>query len=499
MLDRFRNETPLDFSRRDVRSQMTSALKRVRTQLGVEYNLIIGGDRVKAPEQFASTNPAKADETIALFQQATGDMSARAVDAAAKSAPEWRATDPETRTNYLLRAAGIATERRAELNAWLVLEAGMTWADADAEATLAIDYLRYHAHRVRGEAKNLTVPRSTVSSRRHALSPVAVLPSWQAPLSSLAGMVSAAVAAGSTTVIKPSYHTPTIARQLVAILLEAGVPANVLSFITSRERDDATALATHPRTRAIAFAGAHAVAHRVRLDAAGVRDGRIVCLDAYERGDGLVDRGVDPAEVAGAILAAAFRFQGQSARSSGVYVVDTSVFDDVADAVVSGVRALRIGSPEDPDVTFGPVIDRAHFDAVMTAIVAGRDHGRMIAGGEGLSRDGVYVQPTVLAFDGLESLPEDVPAPAPIVSLVRVSALTDALPAIARRARCNCTVHSKNEDLLKDVAARIPATRLYVNGPAREVPVGDGVEGSTRRPDWLDGLRARGLVVRGSS
>ena len=161
-LPEFRNEPVTDFSVPAHRIAMEAALAKVRSEFGREYDLLIGGERVKTTEKLRSINPSRPAEVVGIHQKATPDLAARAVESAYAYFPEWSATSPNDRIRKLLAAAHLLREHKFEFDAWLVYEAGKTWPEADADTAEAIDFCEYYAR----DAAAIRSPAGGAASRR---------------------------------------------------------------------------------------------------------------------------------------------------------------------------------------------------------------------------------------------------------------------------------------------------------------------------------------------
>src|SRR3954452_6504725 len=110
---------------------MREAQEKVRGLLGREYDLLIGGERVRTADKLLSSNPARTSETVGIHQKATPEVANRAVETAFANFFTWSRTPAEDRVRMLLRTAELIRERKNEFNAWLVFEAGKTWPEAE--------------------------------------------------------------------------------------------------------------------------------------------------------------------------------------------------------------------------------------------------------------------------------------------------------------------------------------------------------------------------------
>src|ERR1017187_7954192 len=129
----FKNEQFVDFTKQENARKMRNALDKVRGQLGREYDLIIGGKRLKTSDKIRSINPAKPSELVGLHQKAGKEHVEPAVNAATKAFSTWSRTSVEARASLLFRVADVMRERKLEYMAWLVFEVSKNWLEADAD------------------------------------------------------------------------------------------------------------------------------------------------------------------------------------------------------------------------------------------------------------------------------------------------------------------------------------------------------------------------------
>ena len=119
---------------------MRAAIEKVRSELGREYDLVIGGRRVKTEEKTQSLNPAKPSEVVGTFSTAGAAEVEPAMQAALKAFETWKYSSVEERTNLLFRVAHLLRERKFELMAWMVFEVGKNWPEADGDIAELIDF-----------------------------------------------------------------------------------------------------------------------------------------------------------------------------------------------------------------------------------------------------------------------------------------------------------------------------------------------------------------------
>jgi 1-pyrroline-5-carboxylate dehydrogenase len=141
----FINEPFFDFTKEDNARKMRAAIERVRGQLGREYDLIIGGQRVKTADKIKSLNPAKPSQIVGIHQKAGKEHVQPAMTAALKAFDSWKYTPIEERAALLFRTADLLRERKMDQMAWLVFEVSKNWGEADADISEAIDFCEFYA------------------------------------------------------------------------------------------------------------------------------------------------------------------------------------------------------------------------------------------------------------------------------------------------------------------------------------------------------------------
>ncbi len=210
----FVNESYIDFTKPENSAASQAAWGKVRADLGKEYDLLIAGERRKSSAKLQSVNPSKPSEIVGVHQKGSEKDAADAVEAAHAYLQTWGDVPFDQRADYLVKVAAIIRDRKLEFDAWLVLEAGKTWAEAEADVAEAIDFCEYYAQRARKLAHPETLVQLKGERDEMVYLPLGVgvvIPPWNFPLAIMVGMTVAALVTGNTVVIKPSSETPTIA------------------------------------------------------------------------------------------------------------------------------------------------------------------------------------------------------------------------------------------------------------------------------------------------
>src|SRR6201991_338960 len=122
----FRNEPLTDFTKEENAQAMRDAIQKVKSELGREYPLVIGGERIATDGKLDSFNPANRTQVVGRFNKATKELANRAVEEAAKAFKTWSHTPAEDRAALVFRVAEIMRERKHELSAWMIHEVAKT-------------------------------------------------------------------------------------------------------------------------------------------------------------------------------------------------------------------------------------------------------------------------------------------------------------------------------------------------------------------------------------
>jgi 1-pyrroline-5-carboxylate dehydrogenase len=401
----FRNEPYTDFSVPANRANMGAALARARSRLGQSHSAIVAGERVDTADKLVSTNPARPDEVVGIHSKATPELAAKAVEAAYANFPEWSRTPAESRIGKLLRTAELIRARKFDFNAWLVLEAGKTWVEAEAETAEAIDFCEYYARemaRLSGAQPVVQLPGERGELRYLPLGAGVVIPPWNFPLAILCGMTVAALVTGNTVVIKPSSETPTIGAIFAETLLEAGFSPESFSFLAGSGGAIGDVLVKHPKTRFISFTGSRDVGLRINELAARPATGQIwikrVIAEMGGKDGIIVDAGCDLNAAVEGVVASAFGYQGQKCSACSRAIVHERVYDVFLEKLQARTERISVGSPDDPSYAMGPVISAGAKRSIVNYIEIGKGEGRVVVGGDPVPDDGGhYVPPTVIA------------------------------------------------------------------------------------------------------
>ncbi len=305
--------------------------------------------------------PGNLDQpTGSVVETSPADLDAATARAQA-AFPGWTQRSVEDRARILKQAADTLESTRMGFISLLAREGGKTWDDAVAEVREAVDFCRYYATEARHRFAPRALPGPTGESNRlalHGRGVFACISPWNFPLAIFTGQIAAALAAGNTVVAKPAEQTPLIARRMVAMLHEAGVPEDALSLAIGSGQAVGAPLVADPRIAGVAFTGSVETAHAINR-ALAARDGPIVPLIAETGGLNamIVDSTALTEQVVGDVITSAFRSAGQRCSALRVLALQADSADRVISMLSGAMQCLRLGDPAHKGTDIGPVID----------------------------------------------------------------------------------------------------------------------------------------------
>ena len=497
----FRSEPYTNFSDPENARKMRAALDRVRAELGREYDLVIGGKRVRTNGKIKSLNPARPSEIVGVHQKAESEHAAPAVEAALKAFASWKNVSVEERASLLLRTSELLRERRFEFCAWLTYEVGKNWAEADGDVQETIDFCEFYAREALRLAKAETpiqLPGERDELHYIPLGVGAVIPPWNFPLAIMAGLTLASIVSGNTVVLKPSSDSPTIAAKFFEILQEAGLPDGVVNFCPGSGASFGHAVVEHPKTRFIAFTGSKEVGLDINSRAAQSKAGQIwikrTILEMGGKDSIVVDADADLDAAVEGVAQSAFGFSGQKCSACSRAIVDEKIYDVFLERLKARVEKIKVADPaENPNM--GPVVNEGAMKSILEYIEIGKKEGRLISGGGRASSEGYFVQPTVIA---------DIPPTArisqeeifgPVLAVIKSRNFDDGL-AIANNTEFGLTgaVYTSSKEKIERAKREFHVGNLYINRKCTGAMVGahpfggfnmSGTDSKSGGPDYL--------------
>ena len=501
-LSAFTNEPVTDFSIPANRAAAEAALARVRTEMGRDYELWIAGASHKTGDLLSSINPSKTSEIVGKHHKATAELATRAIEDAHAYFGEWSRVPVERRVELVVRAAALIRKRKLDFDAWLVLEAGKTWPEADGDVSEAIDFAEYYARQMQKFASpepTVQMPGEHDEMIYLPLGAGIIIPPWNFPLAIMTGMTLAALVAGNTVVIKPSSETPTIAQKFAEVLREAGFPSRSFSLCIGSGSLIGDLLVEHPKTRFVSFTGSRDVGLRINELAAKPRKGQIwikrVVAEMGGKDAIIVDSNSDLDKAVDGVLFSAFGYQGQKCSACSRAIVDEKIYDEFLVKLTAKAKTIKVGPTDDPANYMGPVISESARKTILGYIETGKKEGRMVAGSETAPEGGYYIQPTIFADVDAKARIFQEEIFGPVLAVTKAKDFNHALD-LANDTQYGLTgaVFSNDKKHLNDARERFYVGNLYLNRKCTGAMVGahpfggfnmSGTDSKAGGPDYL--------------
>jgi RHH-type proline utilization regulon transcriptional repressor/proline dehydrogenase/delta 1-pyrroline-5-carboxylate dehydrogenase len=338
---------------------------------------IIAGEAVAHGPVMPCLSPADREHVLGEWSAARREDCQLAMATAQVGFASWSGRPVSERAAILERAA----ERlEAEQGVWLpllILEGGKILADALSELREAVDFLRYYALQARRLlSESMPMPGPTGEDNQLWLAPRGVfvcISPWNFPLSIFLGQISAALVCGNTVVAKPAEETPLVATAAIRLLLDSGVPGDVLQLVLGGGKEVGEPLLDDPHLAGVAFTGGTETAWRIQ-ERLAQRRGPVAPFIAETGGlNGMiVDASALPEQVVDDVIASAFGAAGQRCSALRVLCVQEDLAPRLLSMLQGAMATLQVGHPMARHTDIGPVIST-------TAACALEDHARRMA------------------------------------------------------------------------------------------------------------------------
>jgi alpha-ketoglutaric semialdehyde dehydrogenase len=393
---------------------------------------------------------------------------AAAVAAAAEAQPGWAAMPAVQRGMQLHKIVEGMQEAHDRLAEIVAAETGKSRKDAHGEVSGAIAlglFFASEAQRLYGRTTTSNLPNRYAMTFRTPVGIAGLIVPANTPIANVAWKIFPALVCGNSAVLKAAEDTPATSWVVGDIAHSAGLPAGVLNVVQGYGEEAGAALVRHPGIDVISFTGSTAVGRWIQRETAdrlikvslelGGKNPFVVCDDA------------DLEAAARWAVLSAFSNAGQRCASGSRVIVFESVYDEFRALLLERVSGLRVGAGDDFD--FGPVINEAQLNDMLSAVTDAIEHGaRLACGGsrltDGEHASGFYMEPTLL-----ENIMPDDPISntelfGPIATLYRARDFNEALRlANASPYGLTACIHTRNIHRAVQFCRQVEAGVAVVN------------------------------------
>ena len=371
---------------------MTDIYPTIKFFIGGEWTTGDSGIRF-----FDVVNPS--DETLLGRAPEANAATIESALASARSGHAlWRNTSPVLRSELILRACRLLRERIHQVAQISAMELGTPLSDSRSYVLRAIELMEWDA----AEGRRLygrVVPSELGVRQMVVPEPVGIVVAftpWNAPVLSPCRKIGSALSAGCAIILKAAEQTPASAMAVVQAFADAGLPPGVIGLLYGNPELVSTTLIDAPEVRMVTFTGSVPVGKRLASLAA--QHMKAILMELGGHAPVIVCEDADIEAAATRCTPAKFRNGGQACIAPTRFFIQHSVYQAFTEAMLKRVRQLKVGSPDTPDVTVGPLVNARRLENVDALVQDALERGAtLLCGGERIGSSGFFYAPTVLA------------------------------------------------------------------------------------------------------
>lgn len=416
-------------------------------------------------------SPANSDQLVGKVVYATKEYVHEACKVLREGQRKWADKPVRVRAETLKTFADLLVENRKTLLQYCIHEAGKTIADAVDELREAEDFCRYYAAQaIENFDKPVVLPgptgeHNTLGYEGRGI--VACISPWNFPAAIFTGQIVAALVTGNAVLAKPAEQTPCIARYLINLMIQAGVPEDVIAYLPG----DGTLgqqIVEHEQVDMVVFTGSTAAAKSIQRSLAD-NDRPIVPLIAETGGINamIVDSTSLSEQVCDDVLYSAFGSAGQRCSALRVLCLQNDVADTVLKMLTGAFETLEVGDPSKASTDIGPIIDQDARHQLIRYRAVAKGFSKILAEGEvsaSAHSSGFYFKPLILEVDNLSNIETEVFGPVLHVYRYEADELDQVIKDInAMGYGLTFGVHSRISKTQQKLAHAISAGNIYIN------------------------------------
>ncbi|MBD9558126.1 aldehyde dehydrogenase family protein [Ensifer sp. ENS03] len=446
------------------------------------FQMLIGGKWVDSAEGRTIERVAPGHGVVvSRYQAGTKADAEKAIAAARRAFDEgtWPRMTASQRSLVLLRAADIIAERADELAYLDAIESGKPISQAKGELGGAADIWRYAAALARdlhGESYNTLGDGTLGVVLREAIGVVSIITPWNFPFLIVSQKLPFALAAGCTTVVKPSELTSASTLLLGEILEAAGVPAGVVNIITGTGPEVGAPMTTHPDVDMVSFTGSTGVGRLTMANAAQTL--KKVSLELGGKNPQIVFPDANLDEFIDAAVFGAYFNAGECCNAGSRLILHRDIADEVTRRIAELSAKVKVGDPLNPETQVGAIITPQHLEKIASYVSAASKDGAAVAhGGTALDLGmGQFMAPTILSSVRPDMAVAREEVFGPVLSVLTFETTEEAIGiANAIDYGLSAGVWSRDFDTCLTIGRRVRAGTIWMNtfmDGASELPFG---------------------------
>lgn len=393
----------------ELHTEYEAAVKEIKSELGKDHAMWIGGRDVTSREKTENRSPIDTSMLLGTFQSGTAEDGHMAMQAARGAARDWGRRPWQERVALVRKAAALITDRIFQFGAVISLEGGKTRMEALADAAESAALMEYACDQME-ENNGFIVEmgrdplkgfKATNISKLKPYGVWVVISPFNFPAALTGGPFGTALVAGNTVVFKPALDTPWTSRLLAEAFRDAGFPDGVVNYVTGKGSVIGQALIDSPETDGVTFTGSVDIGMGIYRNFSQGRYPRPTILEMGGKNPAIVSRHADLDRAVKGLCRSAFGNQGQKCSAASRVYVEEPVYNELVQKFVEATKAMQIGDPTRKEVFVGPVINQGAYDNFKNFAEELSQAGEFLTGGkvmtDGDYGKGYFCEPTISA------------------------------------------------------------------------------------------------------
>jgi len=444
-----------------------------------ESTFLFSQENWKSSNEEKVYSSSRPDFIVGTFKETTPEEALETVEAAKNALnTSWWCDDNSAlkRIAVLLKAADLMLLRRNDLSSLMIYEAGKTRTEALADVDEAIDFINFYCR----QEIQIQLQEKKVTNR----GVISVIAPWNFPLAIPCGMTVAPLVAGNAVILKPAEQTPLIGQKLYELLIEAGVPSEVLYLIQGDGAKMASGVVNHEEVAGIVFTGSKSVGQLLYRENASkiikhskhdlVMQKKVI-TEMGGKNAIIVTNNCELDETVYGILYAAFAHAGQKCSAASRIIVHHEVKDALVSRLVGAIRDIKVGEAMDPSTYVNPLISEFDQNRVRKAVEEAKDEAIRTKGKIHIDRSfekasGFCVGPALIELPFHQAKKSDSWAQkeifGPVIHIVSYHSLIEAIELFnSTEYALTGGIYSQSQDDIDFLLKFLRAGNLYVNRP----------------------------------
>lgn len=468
----FKNIPPTDFtieSKRDDLSNELLKLKSIIDKKPISVCPIVEGKEYKTDSIIERIDSNDGQTVLGKIHLADNELALKAMNSLRANQYDWKNTDIEVRAEILRKAASIMDKERHRLSSIIIRESAKTWGEADKDVVEAIDFCNYYAEEAITKLAKFKTDDIPGENNYHFYEPVGtsvVISPWNFPLAIPCGMLTASLVTGNTALLKPAELSSIIAKELVEILFEAGLPKDVLAFLPAKGSEVGPTLVKSEICNVVCFTGSLEVGKQILKNTSNIEEQDHIKKTILELGGKnaiIIDEDADLDEAIKGVLYSAFGYSGQKCSAcSRVIIVDTA-YDAFIERFIPAASDLIIGESYKPSSYMGPVINEKAKERILNFIEEAKKDNKLLFQGE-TPEKGNFVPITIFENNDNNNSLFQEEIFGPVLAITKAKNIDTAI-MIANNSKYALTggLYSRSPDNIEKVINNFSVGNIYIN------------------------------------